>query len=213
MTDRNRQNLYVYSGGFLTQPRIRRILTLSGYDIRLGAPGPGDLIGVWGHSPTAPRGEAVARHKGAQLVRIEDAFLRSVRPGHEGDLPLGLNIDRRGVHFDPALPSDLERILTDNPLDDTVLLNRARAGIAVMQRDHLSKYTCFDPDTPTPTPGYVLVIDQTRKDASITASGAGSNTFREMLFYAQTEHPGQRIVIKIHPETAQGHKQGYFSAT
>ncbi|MFN3663457.1 capsular polysaccharide biosynthesis protein, partial [Yoonia sp.] len=40
-----------------------------------------------------------------------------------------------------------------------------------------------------------------------------SNTFREMLFYAQTEHPGQRIVIKIHPETAQGHKQGYFSAT
>ncbi|MGD7473464.1 hypothetical protein ACQCP2_25660, partial [Ralstonia pseudosolanacearum] len=50
------------------------------------------------------------------------------------------------------------------------------------------------------------------KDASITASGADSHTFREMLSCAQTEHPGQRIVIKTHPETASGDKQGYFSA-
>ena len=53
--------LYVYNGGFLTQPRLRRILDLAGYDIRLGKPGaPEDRIGVWGRSPTAPRGEAVA---------------------------------------------------------------------------------------------------------------------------------------------------------
>jgi capsular polysaccharide export protein len=212
MTDQKRQNLYVYSGGFLTQPRIRRILTLAGYDIRLGAPGPQDLVGVWGQSPTAPRGEAVARHKAAPLVRIEDSFLRSVRPGRAGDMPIGLNIDRRGVHFDPSTPSDLELILTENPLDDTALLNRAKAGMTALQADHLSKYSCFDPAAPVPDAGYVLVIDQTRKDASITASGADSNTFREMLFYAQTEHPGQRIVIKTHPETVAGDKAGYFTA-
>ncbi len=212
MPDENRQNLYVYSGGFLTQPRIRRILTLAGYDIRLGAPGPDDNVGVWGQSPTAPRGEAVARHKGAGLIRVEDSFLRSVRPGRSGDLPIGLNIDRRGVHFDPTIPSDLEMILAHDPLDDTALLTRAKAGISALQADHLSKYSCFDPKTPTPEPGYVLVIDQTRKDASITASGADSNTFREMLFYAQTDHPGQRIVIKTHPETITGDKAGYFTA-
>ncbi|WP_322891358.1 MULTISPECIES: capsular polysaccharide biosynthesis protein [unclassified Yoonia] len=212
MPDEKRQNLYVYSGGFLTQPRIRRILTLAGYDIRLGAPGPDDSVGVWGQSPTAPRGEAVARHKGAGLIRVEDSFLRSVRPGRSGDLPIGLNIDRRGVHFDPATPSDLEMILAHDPLDDTALLNRAKAGIAALQADHLSKYTCFDPTAQVPDAGYVLVIDQTRKDASITASGADSNTFREMLFYAQTEHPGQRIIIKTHPETIAGDKTGYFTA-
>lgn len=212
MTDQKRQNLYVYSGGFLTQPRVRRVLSLAGYDIRLGAPGIDDLVGVWGQSPTAPRGEAVARHKGTGLVRIEDSFLRSVRPGRAGDLPLGLNIDQRGVHFDPATRSDLELILTENPLDDTALLDRARAGILALQSGQLSKYTCFDPETPVPDPGYVLVIDQTRKDAAITASGADSNTFREMLFYAQTEHPGQRIIIKTHPETRAGDKAGYFTA-
>uniref|UniRef100_UPI003F6D4D73 capsular polysaccharide biosynthesis protein n=1 Tax=Yoonia sp. TaxID=2212373 RepID=UPI003F6D4D73 len=181
-------------------------------DIRLGAPGPDDLVGVWGHSPTAPRGEAVAERCRAAVVRVEDSFLRSVRTGRDGDAPIGLNIDRRGVHFDPAKPTDLELILSEHPLDDTALLDRARAGITTLQDGHLSKYNACDPALPAPDPGYVLVIDQTRKDASIKASSADSNTFREMLFYAQTEHPGAQIIIKTHPEMVAGHRSGYFTA-
>ncbi|MCG3268863.1 capsular polysaccharide biosynthesis protein [Yoonia sp. I 8.24] len=206
-----RKNLYVYNGGLLTKGRVRRIVELAGYDIRLGVPGAGDLVGVWGHSPTAPRGEAVADHKEADIVRIEDSFLRSVGLGRDGDAPIGLNIDMRGVHFDPNTPSDLETILTENPLDNTALLNRARAGIETLKSGHLSKYNAFDPALPVPDPGYVLVVDQTRKDASIKASGADSNTFREMLFFALTEHPGARVIIKTHPETVAGHRGGYFS--
>ncbi|WP_296372360.1 capsular polysaccharide biosynthesis protein, partial [Yoonia sp.] len=212
MSVHKRQKLFVYNGGFLTQGRVRRILDLAGFDIRLGAPGPDDLVGVWGHSPTAPRGEAVADRRQTSVVRIEDSFLRSVRPGRDGDPPIGLNIDRRGVHFDPAAPSDLEMILTQDPLDDTTLLDRARRGIAAISAVHLSKYNAFDPKVAAPDPGYVLVIDQTRKDASIRASGADANTFREMLFFAQTEHPGARIVIKTHPETVAGHRTGYFTS-
>ncbi len=208
-----RTQLYVYNGGFLTQPRIRRILDLAGYDIRLGAPGPDDAVGVWGQSPTAPRGEAVAARRDAPVIRVEDAFLRSVGLGRDGDVPIGLHIDRRGVHFDPSTPSDLEILLAEDPLDDTALLDRARAGIAAMKSAHLSKYNAFDPGLPVPEPGYVLVIDQTRKDASIKASGADSNTFREMLYYAQTEHPNARILIKTHPETVAGHRTGYFGPT
>lgn len=211
MTNAPRQNLYVYNGGFLTQGRVRRILDLAGFDIRLGAPREGDLVGVWGQSPTAPRGEAVAERRDASVVRVEDAFLRSIGLGRDGHPPIGLNIDRRGVHFDPGAPSDLETLLTEAPLDDTALLNRAKAGIAALKAAHLSKYNGFDPSLEVPAPGYVLVIDQTRKDASVRASGADSNTFREMLFYAMTEHPGTRIVIKTHPETAASHRQGYFS--
>lgn len=211
MTDAPRQNLYVYNGGFLTEGRIRRILDLAGYDIRIGAPSDGDLVGVWGHSPTAPRGEAVAARRDASVVRIEDSFLRSVGLGRDGHAPIGLNIDRRGVHFDPSVPSDLEVLIIENPLDDTALLNRAKAGIATLRTAHLSKYNAFDPALPVPEPGYVLVIDQTRKDASIKASGADSNTFREMLFYAQTEYPGAQIIIKTHPETVAGHRDGYFT--
>ena len=211
MTEAPRQNLYVYNGGFLTQTRVRRILDLAGYDIRIGAPGPDDLVGVWGQSPTSPRGEAVAARADAPVIRVEDSFLRSVELGRDGDMPIGLNIDREGVHFDPSRPSELERLLAEEPLDDTALLNRAKAGIAELKAAHLSKYNAFDPALKVPDPGYVLIVDQTRKDASIKASGADSNTFREMLFFAMTEHPGARIVIKTHPETTAGHRDGYFT--
>ncbi|MEL6450059.1 MAG: capsular polysaccharide biosynthesis protein [Pseudomonadota bacterium] len=206
------RRLYVYNGGFITQRRVRRILELAGYRVSLGRPGPEDQVGVWGNSPTAHRGLAAAARRQVPVVRIEDAFLRSLFPGRAGAPPLGLLIDRRGVHFDPSVRSDLEVLLTEHPLDDTALLNHARGAMARMAEAHLSKYTAFDPAAPVPEPGYVLVIDQTRGDASVTASGADRNRFREMLFVAQEDHPGARILIKTHPETVQGYRAGYFGA-
>ncbi|WP_413866195.1 capsular polysaccharide biosynthesis protein [Tateyamaria sp.] len=205
------RRLYVYNGGFVTQRRVRRILVLSGYTVSLGLPKEGDLIGIWGNSPTAHRGLSVAAKRNTPVVRVEDAFLRSLFPGRAGGPPLGLLIDHNGAHFDPARPSDLEEILTTHPLDDTALLNRARGAMARMAEAHLTKYTAFDDCAAVPPPGYVLVIDQTRGDASVTASGADRNRFLEMLFVAQDEHPGARILIKTHPETVQGFRAGYFT--
>ncbi|WP_137703113.1 capsular polysaccharide biosynthesis protein [Marimonas lutisalis] len=206
------RRLYYFNAGFLRQRRVRRIVELAGYELRLGKPAEDDLIAVWGHSPYAQRGEAVADATGAGIVRIEDAFLRSLFPGRTGDMPLGLQIDHRGVHFDAMEPSDLEHLLANHPLDDTALLNRAKRAIARLREAHLSKYFAFDPDTPVPDPGYVLVIDQTRGDASVKYGRADANSFREMLYYAQEDNPGARIVIKTHPETAKGFREGYFGA-
>ena len=207
----NARRLFVYNGGFLTNARVRRILSLSGYDIKLGKPSETDMIGIWGHSPTAPRGQAVAAKTKSPILRVEDAFLRSVLTGRDGDDPIGLHLDTQGVHFDPGTVCKLEEILRSHPLDDSALLGRARDGIEMLKQQHLSKYNAFDPATPAPDPRYVVVIDQTRGDASVKASGADLNTFREMLFYAQTDHPGARIIIKTHPETAAGHRGGYFT--
>jgi len=204
------RRLYVYNGGFLTQRRVRRILQLAGYDIRLGAPAAGDMVGVWGASPTSPRGLRVAARRGAPLLRVEDAFLRSVLPGRTGAPPLGLLLDTRGVHFDPARPCDLEVLLATHPLDDPALLARAQAAMARIAAGHLSKYTAFDPDAPVPAPGYVLVIDQTTGDASVRASGGDAAAFRAMLALAQAEHPDAPVVIKTHPETRAGLRPGHF---
>lgn len=206
------RRLFVYNGGFLTQRRVRRILRLSGYSLHLGLPREGDAIAVWGNSPTAHRGLAVAEKYTAPVVRVEDAFLRSLFPGRDGAPPLGLLVDHKGVHFDPSTPSDLEEILATHPLDNTALLNRARGAAARMAEAHLTKYTAFPGDAPAPPPGYVLVIDQTQGDASVIASGADRARFVEMLVFAQEEHPGCRVIIKTHPETAQGHRPGYFGA-
>ena len=203
--------LFVFNGGFLTQRRVRRILTLAGYRLALGLPGPEDAVAVWGQSPTAHRGLAMAAQRGAPVLRVEDAFLRSLFPGRAGEPPIGLSLDWSGVHFDAGVPSDLERLLTQAPLDDTALLDRARDAIARLKEGHLSKYSGFDPAAEVPAPGYVLVVDQTRDDASVRASGADAARFREMLVFAQEEHPGARVVIKVHPETAAGYRPGYYS--
>lgn len=207
-----RPRLFVYNRGFLSQRRLRRILQLSGYDLRLGLPrrARGDMVAVWGNSPTAHRGRAIARRRGVPVVTVEDAFLRSLHPGRAGEPPAGLLIDRAGAHFDPSAPSDLETLLARAPLDDTALLNRARDAIARLRELHLSKYCAFDPAAPAPPPGYVLVIDQTRGDASVRASGADRARFLEMLVHAQEENPGARILIKTHPETAARFRPGHY---
>ncbi|WP_050930247.1 capsular polysaccharide biosynthesis protein [Aestuariivita boseongensis] len=206
------RRLFVYNGGFLTQPRLKRILSLAGYQVRIGAPGPGDMVGVWGASPTSHRGLGVAERRDAPVLRVEDAFLRSLHPGRAGEPPIGLHLDRSGVHFDASTPSDLERLLADAPLDDTVLLDRARNAMARIKEADLSKYNAHDPALPVPDPGYVLVIDQTEGDASVTASGADKARFREMLVYAQEQNPGAQILIKSHPETEAGFRPGHFDA-
>ena len=205
-----RRRLFYYNAGFLRQRRLRRILTLAGYELKLGKPASDDLVAVWGRSPYATRGEAMAARTGAGLLRIEDSFLRSLRPGRAGEPPIGLMIDDLGVHFDASQPSRLEHILANDPLDDAAELKLARAGIARMKDGHLSKYAGFAPDTPCPEAGYVLVVDQTRGDASVRHGRADANTFKEMLYYAQEAHPNARIVIKTHPETREGFRQGYF---
>lgn len=207
------RRLFFYNAGFLRQPRLRRILQLAEADLRLGLPGPGDGVAVWGRSPYAARGEAVAAARKVPLIRIEDAFLRALRPGRMGDAPLGLLIDPIGVHFDAATPSLLEHLLTTHPLDDPTLLARATLGIARLQALHLSKYNLHDPALAAPPPGYVLVIDQTRGDAAIRHAGASAASFATMLCAARDENPGTRLVIKAHPETSLGLRPGHFGPT
>ena len=120
-------------------------------------------------------------------------------------------IDESGVHYDPSQPSDLETLLNTHPLDDTALLDRARGAIERLQEAHVTKYSAVDPELEVPSPGYVLVVDQTEGDASVKACGADRNRFMEMLFVAQEENPGAPIVIKTHPDTAQGYRSGYFT--
>lgn len=203
--------LFVLNGGFVTNRRLRAIVSGAGYQIKLGRPSAKDNVAVWGHSPTAHRGEAAAAKTKAGIIRIEDAFLRSLFPGRSGEPALGIVIDKTGIYFDATSPSDLEDLLKNHPFDDAVLLKRAREGMYRMQAAHLSKYCATSLTAPLPDAGYVLVVDQTKGDASIRLGGANSNHFKEMLFTAREENPYARIVIKSHPETNAGHRTGHFS--
>ncbi len=195
----------------LRDRRVQRIISLAGHELRFGLPRPGDGVLVWGRSPTAWRGEALASRRGLPLTRIEDAFLRSLHPGRaRGEPPLGLLVDPSGVHFDSSVPSRLEQILHSHSLQDSNISARAGLAIARLKHLHLSKYNNHDLNCPAPEPGFVLIVDQTRNDAAIRHAGASDATFHQMLAAALRDHPDARIVIRAHPETAANLRPGHF---
>ncbi|NHF72434.1 capsular polysaccharide biosynthesis protein [Paracoccus xiamenensis] len=191
---------------------MRRILDLAGWGPRLGLAGRDDLIGIWGAAGTAWRGHAVAARTGAGLVHVEDAFLRSILPGRaRGALarrgPIGLIVDPLGLHFDPGRPSLIETLIASGAT--APFHAQARGSIARLIAADLSKYNAHLPDAAPPEHGYVLVIDQTAGDAALM--GADRGVFLRMIAAARAENPGQRIIIRSHPETAQGLRPGHFT--
>ncbi len=133
-------------------------------------------------------------------MRLEEAFLRGLHPGRgSGVPPWGLLIDRQGVHYDAARPSDPETLLATHPLDDPALL--ARAGAALDRLKRLGgKFTFHDPGIDLPPAGHVLVVDQRRGDASVAASGADRRTFLAMLAAARARFPGRPLALRAAPD-------------
>lgn len=205
------RRLYHQNLSILRNARLHRVLQLAGHELRLGLPGPGDGVLVWGRSPTAWRGETLAARRGLPLIRVEDAFLRSIHPGRaKGEPAIGFLFDPVGVHFDSSRPSRMEEILANLELYNSNILNEASQLTNCILEADLSKYNNSDSALPIPDPGFVLIVDQTAGDASIRHSGASADTFRTMLAAALRDHPDQRIVIRTHPETALGLRPGHF---
>ena len=205
------RRLFHQNLSILRNAQLHRVLQLAGHELRFGLPGPQDGVIVWGRSPTAWRGETLAARRGVPLVRVEDAFLRSVHPGRAGGGPaIGYLFDPVGVHFASSRPSRMEEILGAGNLYNSDILDKATHLTHCFLESGLSKYNNFDPDLPAPDPGYILVVDQSAGDASIRYSGASALTFRTMLTTALGDHPDRRIVIRTHPETALGLRPGHF---
>ena len=162
---------------------------------------------VWGRKPSARLGERLAARRGLPLWRLEDAFLRSLAPG--SDPPLGLVLDDQGIYYDSGAPSRLERLIAQprSPAER----QRAEALIALWCAQRVSKYNGA-PEVGPPAEPFVLVVDQTAGDLSITLGGASAASFQAMLAAALARHPHCRVLVKTHPEVALGRKRGHFSA-
>ncbi|KGK80948.1 capsular biosynthesis protein [Thalassobacter stenotrophicus] len=199
-----------YNTRFATDRRVRRILQLAGIDLVFGPTARGgDTVAAYGHGPHTQRAEAAAARHTLPITRVDDGFLCGLHPTDHGTPPIGLCVDHRGSHYDARRPTDLENLLARHPFDDAPLLARANNAMDRMRRAHITKFAAVDPALEPPKPGYVLVIDQPRDDQAITFGNASAATFREMLVFAQTEHPHTRIIIKSHPKAHAG--TGHFT--
>lgn len=202
------RRLFVSDPALMTVP-IRRILALSGWHPSWGHPRQSEFFGIWANAPSAGAAQRRATDSGADVLFLDDAFLRAVSDDPFAPLA-GLLIDPQGVHYDPVRPSRLEHILATDPLDDAALLDRARSAIERLRDGHLSQTSGYDPSLAPPPPGYVLVVDQPRGHPAVAASQAGPDAFREMLAVARIEHPGAPIYIKTDAQAVGYAGIGYF---
>ncbi|WP_193221926.1 capsular polysaccharide biosynthesis protein [Amylibacter sp. SFDW26] len=210
--DKSRPRLFVYSLGLVFQRRVRRILKAHGWQLKFGLPlRDGDAVAVWGRKKTAKRGMAVANHFKRRLITVEDAFLRSVLTGRQNAPSMGIVTDHTGIYFDTEVPSDIDDWLeksTKLTLDEVTY---AAQMVTYMRHLKLSKYNNFTRHNVEICDDFILVVDQTLRDAAIEKGAAGPDTFADMLSRAKLENPDKKILIKTHPETTAGKRLGHFT--
>lgn len=173
-------------------------------------PRPGDCLVVWGRD--LPAGlETLAADSGAQILHMEDGFIRSVGLGSDFIKPYSIVLDSRGIYFDPGRPSDLEDILNTAAFapEELALAARLRASIV---ENAITKYNVGAVDTPDWGGGsrqVVLVPGQVEDDASIRYGCPGIRTNADLLAAARAAHPDAFIVYKPHPDVASGNRAGH----
>ncbi|WP_246152483.1 capsule biosynthesis protein [Sphingomonas montanisoli] len=165
-------------------------------------------IAVW---PTkAPAGlDGAAATAGVQLIPVEDGFLRSSGLGSDCHPPHSIILDRRGMHFDPRTPSELELLLAD-PTTDPVMLARAERLMREIVDAGLSKYASGRAgfDKPVTSKPLVLVTGQVEDDLSVRLGGAGIESNLELLRRARAAEPDAFLIFKPHPDVDAGHRRG-----
>jgi len=162
---------------------------------------------AWGYKASSVKAERLAQQMKLPVVRLEDAFLRSVKLGFESS-PLGIVLDRSGMYYDPTSPSDLFKLIPESLNDQQTA--RAEALIIHWRHARVSKYNHCRPLEIDYSAPYVLVVDQTFGDASITRGAADPERFKVMLQDAKARYPNHKVVIKTHPDVISGAKQGHF---
>lgn len=210
---KSQPRVFGFSLSFFTNRNLRRVLNSAGVKVRLGWPRSDDRVLIWGRAKTASRGLAVSSRSGASVLTAEDGFLRSVSTGRSGGLPLSVVLDAAGIYFDTSQPNDLQNILLEQGSLTPEEVEAADDALAFVQEQHLSKYNDFAIEPLDGLDDYVLVVDQTFNDASVSGAGANAETFKTMLQAALDENPGKHILVKTHPETIAGHRRGYFGAS
>jgi len=170
-----------------------------------------DAVIGWGEKPNTVAAVDYARRHQLPYWRAEDGFLRSIRLGVEGDPPLSIVLDDRGIYYDARRESRLEALIGEAG-DDPAVLARARRAIDRIVAARLSKYNGAPPvaiDLGAPRPR-VLVVDQTRGDLSVACGLATDASFRAMLDAALAENPDAEVLVKTHPDVLAGKKRGYL---
>lgn len=183
---------------------------LAGTDIRFVGSGrrtpTGQVVATWGVGSADLPGGGEGY---AQVLRVEDGFLRSVGLGADLVRPISWVIDDMGIHYDATRPSRLETILRETEFD-APMLERARALRKRIIAEGFTKYNVGSTHwhRPSSAVSVVLVAGQVEGDASLRFGAPGLRTNGQLLRAAREARPDAWIVYKPHPDVVAGLRPG-----
>ncbi len=175
---------------------------------------PGSAVAVWASRAPAGLVEAAAR-QGTPLIRVEDGFLRSVGLGSDFMPAASLVLDRHGMHYDPRIKSDLERLLREAEFGPE-LIRRADVLIARLVARGITKYNLRSAGLGASAPALefpvgrrrILVPGQVEDDLSVRLGGGNIRGNRDLLARVRAANPDAFILYKPHPDVEAGHRKG-----
>ena len=160
----------------------------------------------WGRKRSGRLAGLAARLLGRPLVLLEDGFLRPV--ARRGP-PVSLMIDTLGVYYDAGAPSCIEQAIAQGVAEAQA--TRARDVIARWRDAGVSKYNHAPEFAGALPERYVLVVDQTAGDLSLTKGQGDRRAFAAMLDAALAENSDCTVLVKVHPDRFTHGKHGNFT--
>jgi capsular polysaccharide export protein len=191
----------------MNAPRARLTFHPSPASALHAARAEGGRLLVWAGREPDTLAEGVDR-AGVALWRMEDGFLRSRGLGSDFTPALSAVLDGTGVHYDPAGPSDLERLIQAgaSPGDQA----RAAALRARITRAGLSKYNlggAAPPDWPRDRER-ILVVGQVEDDRSVLRGCGAIRTNAGLLAAVRAARPDAFLIWRDHPDVRAGNRVG-----
>lgn len=158
-------------------------------------PEDGTLV-VWGQG---------YRDEKRPVIRLEDAFLRSVGLGADLIRPLSWVMDRRGLYYDATAPSELEHLLQTTEFSAD-LVDRARRLRERIVEQGLTKYNVGSSGWRRPEGAgrVILVPGQVESDASIRYGAPGICANMDLLQSVRKANPSVHVIYKPHPDVVAG---------
>lgn len=183
------------------RPIVRRFL--AGSQVRFIGAGavlpPQATLALWGLRPLPP---AALRQPPAQVIRLEDGFLRSVGLGADLVQPLSWVLDGQGLYYAAGAPSALEQLLAQTDFRPE-LLARARALRERILALGLTKYNVGAAgrwQRPATARRVVLVVGQVESDAAIRHGAPQVRTNIGLLQAVRAHRPEAYLLYKPHPD-------------
>lgn len=173
---------------------------------------------VWGRKESGGATRDYARRLDLPILYLEDGWIRTASNDPHSRMTYSLLVDREGVYYDATSPSAIERFLVDDEAlersCDAAVLDQARRWRERLVDSGITKYNAYrrvSEESPVPKDPFVLVVDQTRDDASVAFGGMQEADFLAMLEAAIDENPNCKVVVRTHPDVVAGRREGYLA--